>query len=738
MVKKQKMNEEALDRRSKARSFNRREALKIRESYNKEVLDLIYSQDGPVEKSFLSSKSRTNSVAVRATAYVLAERARKVLTSMGINPPLSLEVMYQRNEARTVSAATDFNKISISFDMGMVDPSDPSKIADLLAALKGVVYHEGGHIMLTLPWKSLFDCALMDNGLNPISFNPYAVRWGDDFAETYPAYQDVRSTLSCIDKLIPNVHTNHIVYSDDSLWQKHQNHYYEFADTLHPSWNLLEDGRMENEMVINNLPMVHYFTALVLNYMVDEKEPGYSWPFVITRLHLDEELIDNIRQLAYKFAQDKNLDVTLVDRIEEQVHVYRQAKTPTEVVVAVWQMHNLITQWMAGGNGGKQPRPDEGGREGKGSPNPGGSQNDNRNSTGKTVVNEKPTLGDEDKGWEKKPGEAEKPDEGGEGEGGEGEPDKGESKTKDEKGKGESNDPGTDSTNTAGGKKGTGGTIKQNLNYQDIREKLKQMTKEAVARIVSDKEAEQVISEINAELMRDMPHNGAVSTMTGKLVADSMAVANQMLSALEPLALSADPAWRFRQEHGVLDPTSYKMHEPGDSDYWVDYEGEGAHGHSLAVSVMLDTSGSMQGWMDQLSVAAYGIRSACDSLEIPCTVSTFDTEPYMIWDHDEVAQPLLIHDGGGTNPLDGLRQIKNQGAGKKRHLVVILTDGEWSHVKSIKPFVEPGQYWLMVGLGSEEYAKELVSKKGGDVAIGIDDVMNLPKEIEKALIGFLT
>ena len=737
MVKKQKMNEEALDRRSKARSMNRREALKIREAYNKEVLDLIYSQDGPVEKSFLSSKSRTNSIAVRATAYVLAERARKVLTSMGINPPLSLEVMYHRNEAKTVSAVTDFNKISIAFDMGMVDPSDPSKIADLLAALKGVVYHEGGHIMLTLPWKALFDCALMDNGLNPIAFNPYAVRHGDYFADTYAAYEDVRSTLKSIDTLIPNNDTRTIL-SEDSLWQKHQYHYYPVADTLHPSWNLLEDGRMEQEMVINNPPMINYFTSLVLNYMVDEKEPGYSWPFVITRLHLDEELIDNIRQLAYKFAKDKNLDVTLVDRIEEQVHVYRQSKTATDVVVAVWQMHNLITQWMAGANGGKQPRPDETGREGKGSPNPGGSQNDNRDSTGQTVVTEKPTFGDEGKGWETKPGDPDnKNPEDGEGGNSEGKPDEGESKTKDDKGKGESNDPSTDSTNTTGGFKGTGGKIKENVNYQDIREKLKQLTKEAVARIVSEHETEQLIAEINAELMRDMPHNGAVSPMTGKLIADSMAVANQMLSALEPLALTADPAWRFRQEHGVLDPTSYKMHEPGDSDYWVDYEGEGAHGHSLAVSVMLDTSGSMQGWMDQLSVAAYGIRSACDSLNIPCTVSTFDTEPYMIWDNDEVAQPLLIHDGGGTNPLDGLRQIKNQGAGKKRHLVVILTDGEWSHVKSIKPFVEPGQYWLMVGLGSEEYAKELVSRKGGDVAIGIDDVMNLPKEIEKALIGFL-
>jgi len=738
MVKKQKMNEDALDRRSKARSMNRREALKIREEYNKEVLNLIYSNEDQVAKGFLSHKSKGDSRAIRATAYVLAERARKVLTSMGINPPLSLDVAYYRNEVKTVSAITDYNKISIQFDMGMVDPSDTTKIAELLSALKAVVYHEGGHIMLTLPWKVLFDCSLMDNGMLPISFNPYQTKWGDNFAETYPAYMGMRSDLRSITDTVPTLTDHRIVLGSDSKWQQHHNHYYGVAEVLQPSWNLLEDGRMESEMTINNPPMINYFTSLVLNYIVDEEEPGYAWPFVITRLHLDEELIDNIRQLAYKFAEDKNLDVTLVDQIEEQIHVYRQAKTPTDVVVATWQMHNLITQWMAGGKGnnGKQPQPEDGnGRQGKGSPNPGGTNEGN--NPGKTVVHEQPTFGDEGKGWETKPGDPKQKPEDGEGEGkGEGEGE-GNPTNEGKTGKGNESDKDSKEISPTGGTKGTGGKIKQNINYQEIREKLKEKTKEAIERIVSNDEAEQLISEINTELMRDMPHNGAVSNMDGALMADAMSVASQMLSALEPLALTADPAWRFRQEHGVLDPTSYKLHEPGDSDYWVDYEGEGAHGHSLAVSVMLDTSGSMQGWMDQLSVAAYGIRSACDSLEIPCTVSTFDTEPYMIWDHDEVAQPVLIHDGGGTNPLDGLRQIKNQVAGKKRHLVVILTDGEWSQVNSIKPFVQPGQYWLLVGLGNAHYAKELVSKKGGDVAIGIDNVMDLPKEIEKALIGFL-
>lgn len=743
MVKKQKLDEEALSRRATARAQTRRESTKIREAYNKEVLELIYnSNDGPDDKTYLKrGKVSANSRAVRATAYVLAERARKVLTSCGINPPLKLDVMYRTQEHRAVSAITDFKSINIQFDMGMVDPGDVAKVADLLAALKGAVYHEGGHILCTLPWSALFDCALMDNGLFPMSVDPIDVRWGDNFAERYPAYVDVRSDLKAIGELIPT--DDEKGYNRNSLYYQHKAHYEQLAGYLQPSWNLLEDGRMEEEMVGNNPPMAAYYTSLVLNYVSDEDEPGYSWPFIISRRYLDHEIIDNVRQLAYKFALDKGMDISLVDKIEQQVTIYRQANTATEVVIAIWQMHNLLSDWIKGGTSDKQPpgrsqEPNKG-REGRGTPNPSGGSHDGRES-GKTEVTEKPVFNDEKKGWENKPGEpkkdSDKPGEGkqpGEGKGGEGDPTEGEGN---EKGN-ESSDAPTKSTTIVGGTQGTGGQIKEGIDYDKLREDLLRKTKEAVERIASKEEAEEVIAEINAELMRDLPHNGSVSAMSGELLADAYVVANQMLAALEPLAVTADPAWRFRQEHGVLDPTSYKMHEPGDSDYWVDYEGEGAHGHSLAVSVMLDTSGSMQGWMDQLSTAAYGIRSACDSLGLPCTVSTFDTEPYLLWDQNENANPVLIHDGGGTNPLDGLRQIKNQNAGKQRHLVVILTDGEWSQVSSIRPFAQPGQYWLLVGLGNANYAKDLVARKGGDVAIGIDNVMDLPKEIEKALVGFL-
>jgi len=182
---------------------------------------------------------------------------------------------------------------------------------------------------------------------------------------------------------------------------------------------------------------------------------------------------------------------------------------------------------------------------------------------------------------------------------------------------------------------------------------------------------------------------------------------------------------------------SYLTHDPGDTDYWAYYEGEGSTGHNLAVSVLLDTSGSMEAFMDQLSISAYGIRLACDALDIPCTISTFDTQASSLYPHDEDAQPVHIYSGGGTNPRAALKQVKNQRLDKARHLVVCMTDGSWAGVKSIKPFVEPGQHWLLIALGDSPYCMTYVEGKGADATMFISEVEDLPRVIEKSLVSYL-
>lgn len=747
MAKKPAIDPEILKLRASQRASARREANKVAEQHRVDVLSMYYNANKEPKVQSLdeaSGKSHVPPEVLNALSYVIGQRAQKVLTTFDINPRIRLRT--SSGSIDTVRAQTDFTDIEVVVPVKNVKLNDEQSVAQLLAAVKGVLYHEGGHIVCTMPFNQLFDCALMDNNLAPV--NPYVSNWSGvinaiKVQELYPAYFDEFAsgqfnpdyTLLFPDqlKLITDEERTNPGRAErlkkTFSTERHYETYCKLRDDLFPAWVLLEDGRMESEMVhINGEMMEHYFTCLTLEFLIPEEMPGYAWPAIASRTYLNDELRDLVKQAAYMYTMQANIDPNLVEEIEQGVRKFRQSTNATDVIHAVFEMKCLLDRWKATGNHKKDPG--EGPNE---SP---------ENSGGNTVrVTEKPKFGDEGKGWEPSDDKEQ----------GNGNPDKGEGQPKSEgkdtdkdgqntkeDGKRSNNYSDGDDPCKGSSSSGSGGSI-EHKNHEELREKMRKMLNEAKNNVSSLDEAKDLIAEVNQELKKDIPHNSAITPLSNELTEKARAVQNSMLTVLEPLAVTADPAWRFRQENGVLDPTGYKMHEPGDTDYWSSYEGEGAHGHDLAVSILLDTSASMDAWMDELSVAAFGIRSACDSLGIPCTVTTFDTSPALIWNHDEDAVPVMIHDGGGTDPTEALKQVRNQRANKLRHLVVVMTDGQWSGVNSVKPFAQPGEYWVAVGLSTDrDYGVSLVSRKGADSYCGITEVLELPQEVGKALMGFLS
>ena len=787
--------------RSSLRAAEKRNATKAQREIEEEVLSL-YRSSAPTEKVLLSSSSHINlnyaPQVVNSVAYVLGERARKVLTSWGINPKMNLEVKptYDSEKGHSVTAKTDYVDIYATVELNSSKLTDDKAISELLAAVKGVVYHEGGHILNTLPLDVIFDCALMEDGYAPIrrgaGVNP------EVFEHIYKPYSGVeyafiqmpdgtRQNLmdnlkmtyrrlhnsSEIDKVVAEVLPKH-------EFQYHADKLILVLDYIRMSWNFLEDGRIEDKLSKDSSQMRVYFGALVANLVVDNHNPGVSWPLVVSRRHMDSGFVDLMRQAGVAYCMENGIDPMLVDKIEKQVGVYRRSKTPKDIIDSCFEMQVLIDQWF-----GNQDSGNGGGEGGEGESSDGayhGRSNDYKRRASKagfgkpdshpgdthgtgyrssevedhsdTQLSDKPTFGDESQGWERGTPDNAEDDSGqgsdggsdGKSEGwgrgdnssdqgsgeGSGNGDGGESKPSDEPGKPD-----------GAGSSATGGVIKEGVDYKELRRQLREAGERLKDQANIDGEAQQFLADVNSELMKDLPHNSSVSAMPSEMLAASKQVANQMLSALEPLAVTADPAWRFRQENGVIDPTAYNTRSTGDTDYWIAYEGEGAHGHDLAVSVVLDTSGSMGSMMDGLSIGAYAIRTACDELGIPCTVSTFDTEAYMIWGHDEPATPYLIHDGGGTEPTAALSKVVDQGAGKKKHLVIVMTDGDWisyggKGTRGVKPYIQPNQYWVLVGLSYDKaVAYQLVKNKGGDSAVGITEIEELPVQFEAALRGFL-
>lgn len=773
VTKKPKIDPEILKRRNAERASANRERKRIEESHRESVLSMI-AHDNYNDALYKPSVFRSGLTETRyngqddhavwrrqsaALAYVLGQRAQSVLTSFGVNP--SVTITEDSRIDTPVIACTNYKDIEIRININKIDFRDMESVAETLLAIKGVVYHEGGHILHTLGLDTLFDCALMDNNVEPILFDRTRdKRYGiDSIKEHYPAYSGEEVNFKApyvsmeltLDEVLSSLKTQEALYEVQSNLISHAHNYGKIKNWIRSGWNVLEDGRMEDTVVRNTPAMADYLEAVTLKLIVEPaKHPGATWPMVVARSYLSDDVYYMVRDLAIDYLTVCDRPLEMINECEELVRKFRRATTPTEVVVSSWEFANFLHKWVSGENTQPSVPPPTRHNPGRG----GGSQNPRgssapgdhpEDSPGDTVVTEKPRFEDGEINSQpvnkrpmpnagKQPGDQQGDQQGD----GEGKPtNSGKPRLSEKTGSGADSD--SKSLDRGAGSRGTGGTaaqIKHNVNYEDLRNKLKNRILESTKGLSNIKDAEQFMSDLNHALSKPLIRTQATSALNNQLIDKSNKVANDMLNALAPLAVTADPAWRFRQENGVLDPVSYKTHEPGDSDYWIDYEGEGSTGHNLAVSVLLDTSGSMDAWMDELSVAAYGIRSACDSLGIPCTVSTFDTDAYMLYPHEEDVQPVLIHDGGGTNPRAALKQVENQKAGKEKQLVVVLTDGAWSDVKSIKPFATPGQYWILIALG-ESYAGTYVEGKGADVTLTIDDVAKLPKSVEKALSGFL-
>ena len=777
-IKKPKIDPEILKRRNAERASANRERKRIEESHRESVLSMIahdnyndklYSpsvfRPGMSESYWDQDRTALWRRQTSALAYVLGQRAQSVLTSFGINP--SVTVTEDTSLDMPVIACTNFKDIEILVNLNKVDFKDMESVAEVLMAIKGVVYHEGGHILHTLGFDVLFDCALMDNKVEPISIVRHA-RWGGDYMqETYPAYKgeesEFRSPYVSMTEPIDKVVSDNIrIVPDgrstaiDEARYNLNDHYHQFGkvkDWVRPAWNCLEDGRMEDIVVRNTPSMAGYLEAVTLKLIVEpSKHPGSVWPMIAARTYLSDDVYHMVKELAVEYLEQQGKPLEMIEECEELVRNFRRSTTPTEVVVSSWEFATFLHRWVS--NEHTTPKPPHGGGRWtrgenrdhhKGSQEPKGASSPGEHPTSidkNDEITEKPKFENEEidpqstnKGRTAGSG-SQQSQETGEGEG-QGSPTKSDKPSlSDQEGKGGDKED-SRPLDRGAGSDGTGGQIKHNVNYAELRKQLKDRIIKATKSVSSVTDAEQFMSDVNKELSKPLIRTQATTALSNELIDKANKVAGAMLNALAPLAVTADPAWRFRQENGVLDPVSYKTHEPGDSDYWIDYEGEGSTGHSLSVSVLLDTSGSMDAWMDELSVAAYGIRLACDSLEIPCTVSTFDTDAYMLYPHEEDVAPLLIHDGGGTNPRAALKQVENQKAGKQRQLVVVLTDGAWSDVKSIKPFVQPGQYWVLTALGDGAYAGTYVEGKGADVTLVINDVAELPKKVEQSLSNFL-
>ena len=156
----------------------------------------------------------------------------------------------------------------------------------------------------------------------------------------------------------------------------------------------------------------------------------------------------------------------------------------------------------------------------------------------------------------------------------------------------------------------------------------------------------------------------------------------------------------------------------------------------MAVSLLLDTSGSMSGTSCILGALAYACKTACDSLKIPCTVSTFETRGWLVWAPEDKPTHIQLPALGGTNIIGCCEVLGEQQYDKSNHLVLVMTDGQFNKdFRGFQHYGADGRYFI--GLGYGWNVAESLKEQNPHEVYGIRDLMQIPQVLQGFLIEYL-
>ena len=545
-------------------------------------------------------------------------------------------------------AITDFTSIELHIP-------DEEVTFDFAADLRGLAYHEAGHILKSMPFPVLLDAVL------PL-LDP-------DDDGTRRAFMD--KVIGC----------------DTHL--------------LHHAWNCLEDQRMETAMVRESINLGRYYQVIVLTHVLSKGIEPSKFLLLHGRRHVDQRIRESA---AAAFASAYGTE--RCERAERIIDTYKRA---TDVFV-MWEQVVLMARLIMeiGDGGGSIDEHTDGGEYG-----------------------EPCEDGEPGEGWGQKIDDSADPgDEAGEsgaGSKGEGDEEDGES------------DGGTADRGSPTVSKGDGPGAKHSKGTPDwTRELVKEVLEEAKEERNEDQQLRGDIRAYNEALRsaRDsLPIERVPVTpnpdpeVTSKAIGLSRALRNMM----EQARAQSAPAWQVGQDHGYLDVRAWVTRQPGDTDFYRNFAEDGdMRLPNMAVSILLDGSASMYHNNEKLAAAAFGMKLACDTVNVPCTVTIYDTDAYLLWDHEDepLDAPLSVVPGGGTDPRRAMDLVDLQKHEKHNHLVIIMTDGQWQgdwySTRSLAHYSAPDRDMVLFYFGSKP-SKEPLGVEACGFAEPISDLDEMPR-----------
>lgn len=697
-----------------------------------------------------ASNNKQKEVLRQGTAIMrnLVSLCRAVNSAFGVNLPVTLTPLsgagVDAKGAMSPVAFTDYKSIVVKYPLpreaggaNLLYALDTSLLQRLVGEVKAFQYHELGHILFSTPIRNLFHKAQAQTEEAWVACHPNRGEW----------------------------------LSEYSVKRTH---------------NILEDQRMETALVNESPYLARYLTLVVLNWILSDGKFGSSVSRTPSALNALTEasqylLIVNRRYLpmeARRASRQKFVDFFgEADTVEAEtiVREYCSADKEVDMVHAVFRFHLLLMRL-----GIIPPQMDDHwtfnpADDGNTVAKSADSKDKQAEDSEKIRAKSKPESKTESEGKDKSEGNSDgdsgkgddeddsdasdgdgsadgddagdNPDEVGSSGGAGGSDDTDDDADGDDADGGSDGDSSSDSDgDTPDTSDGAGSSGEDNHvpteDEVEANNTLADLLNKSVDEVSAESDVMDTVRQINREMGADgdipMEPETRVAPMSDDLRTLAEEIAGRMAHSFDSAVASALPVWEENHSQGMLNAFRYRTRNAGDHNYRRMLTSEGNTGMDIAVTIMLDVSGSMGHEGGNLGVSAWAIKTACERVGIDCTVVTFDHDSRELWRaEDKNVDPVVLIPNGGTNPEEAIRRLDDHRTnGQTYHLVVVLTDGMWSGDSSFTAVPSAGRVVLGVFLGSEYYVDHLMYR-GCNEAVSISDLTELPEIVRNFLLKFL-
>ena len=153
--------------------------------------------------------------------------------------------------------------------------------------------------------------------------------------------------------------------------------------------------------------------------------------------------------------------------------------------------------------------------------------------------------------------------------------------------------------------------------------------------------------------------------------------------ALRQLQAYRENDWNRGTDNGTVNIGAFIDSRGLHTDFFDEWVDDGDERADCEIIILMDSSGSMGGQMDEACSVSWAIKNACQDTGIPCSVFMYDTTYQLVCGpNDRMAknEVPLFNEGGGTEPqalLNIVGSYLTHVSDAKHKILFSVTDGAW-------------------------------------------------------------